>query len=89
MNEAPVEVVPAEAPAKQQYVRHQKRYVRHQKRCPHCGHRTGYSLTPKDVKAIRRKLAKGATLIELARRYGVTNATIYGIKVRRIWKSVT
>ena len=63
-----------------------KRAPKRAHRCPACGHRV--SLTPSDVRAIKRQLREGVTGPQLAAAYGVTRALISLIKLGRVWKHV-
>lgn len=63
----------------------QPRPPKHQLRCRACGHRLGLSLTPKQVRQIRKALKKGAGLEQLAKKYGVRRATIYNIRNGKNW----
>jgi hypothetical protein len=50
--------------------------------------RTLAKLSMSDVRTIKQKLSEGVYGTELARQYGVTNATIYQIKDGKTWKDV-
>jgi hypothetical protein len=48
--------------------------------------RTVAKLSKANVRAIRRRLAKGESLVGLARKYGISAENIRLIKLRRTWR---
>lgn len=65
-----------------------RRNLAHAYRCPTCGHRIGYALTPDNVRNIKSLLRGGASVPLLAQGFGVTPNAIYKIKQGKNWKHV-